>query len=185
MKALRVLVLTGLALMLAAAIAQPAIAASKYTIIGWFPVNAPEDPTNGYFSQPNPEANFQKACARGTNGSDARVKVGAPVRILNGNNVVVGKGRIAQAHWESDSGSTGACYYQIVAKNLPRSNFYCPLIFDEALYRAELGDADRNGVIGNYEDAIGYFGPNWPLADYPGAPTAEEKAAKKRICRTG
>jgi len=162
-------------------------APKRYTIVGWFSAQAPMDLLDGEFTQPNPEANFNRNCARGMNGSDPRVRVGATFRVVNGNNTVIGKGKILRASWISDNDDTrGNCYYQIFARNLPRSNFFCPLVFGEALSSTSPSEADSKGVI-DYRSYNYYFGPNWPSTDDFGRIISytPESEAKKRNCYTG
>jgi hypothetical protein len=148
--------------MIAAAIyAPPTQAATRYTITGWVWANSPEDPIDGSFRQPNAEADFDRQCARGINGTDPRLRLGTRVLVRDGNNKLIGRGRVVDGRWSTPGDRNGRCFYAIVVRNLPKANFYRVSILSERIDEVSSVDAKSNGFIRMYPWPE-YHGPNWP-----------------------
>jgi|GEM_PF-1730016 len=168
---------TGTALLLVSIGAtSPAFAESRYTIRGSFLVASLEDPSNGTFTQPNPEGNFDKGCARGVNGADSRLRVGAKVRVIDGNNRVIKSGKILEGYWNTPGSTRGRCGYLFEAVRVPRANFMCVTVFGDVVSQTTPLDANKRNLIVDYYTSS-YYGPNWPVID-------PEKEAANRLYRS-
>lgn len=137
----------------------------EYLMAGSIEALAP-DPANplynNYFhSFSNPEINFDKACRRGNNGADPRLRVGYQFPIVDGNGKRLGRGKVVDAYWEDDIGLRGNCIYEYKTNKMPRANYYCPVILGSARLAANRKYAVNKRLTFHTEYA-GAFPPQVP-----------------------
>ena len=132
--------LVAISLVAAAAIAMAPVgsAESRFTLGGWIELSGANEFTH---TMTNPEANFNKTCARGSNGWASWLRVGKQFPIFNGVGDRVGSVRITKAEWVEDYGLKGNCYYYMYGKGLKRANFYCIAMPNG--YTWEIGSANK------------------------------------------
>jgi hypothetical protein len=126
------------------AAAPAASAGSGYTLGGWVEVGGPDDFT---YRMPNPEANFDKTCARGANGWAPWMRVGAKFPVYNGTGGRVGSVTITKAEWVEDYGLEGNCYYYMSGSGLRRANFYCMAAPNDHVWHIASGSEAKGRVV--------------------------------------